>query len=71
MDPFALELQLPVAVITKLTPLVQEKQIWGKKVFLHVCFPEKAFLAFFFFIHYSLTLSDTDSWETGLGYLPL
>ena len=48
MDPFALELQLPVAVITKLTPLVQEKQIWGKKVFLHVCFPEKAFLAFFF-----------------------
>ena len=56
MDPFALELQLPIAVITKLTPLVQEKQIW-KKIFLH----EKAFLAFFSFIHYSLTLSDTDS----------
>lgn len=41
-----------------------------KKAFLHVYFPEEAFLALFFSL-YSLTLGDTDSWGTDLVCLPL
>lgn len=48
--------------ITKPAPLVQGKQKWGLKGFLHVYFPAKAFFHYnIFFICYPLTFGYTDS----------